>query len=618
MAGPLPFIPYPPVERHGVVGDRRTAALVAADGTVDWFCLPCYDHPPVFGALLDAERGGHWRLGPAHPSLGRQRYLDGSAVLLTAWTDPVTGTELELLDAMAWPWDDRTATEGGADGRALIRRLRCLRGAAACSLRLEPRHDFGLAAGTTPVPGGLRLDVGGRVLGLWCSRPLRVEIGGASAAFTLGEGEEVWAVLGGGGAALDPAGWSAARARASTDAAVRYWHDRGAKLACGGGQAEQRLRRSALTIHLLGYAPTGAMVAAPTTSLPERIGGDRNWDYRYAWVRDASLSVEVLAELGDLEAGRCYLDWLADVCFSTAEPLQIAYRVDGGHELSAVERHDLHGYRGALPVRIGNDACGQHQLDSLGYLAACVLTYLECGGAWRDAYWDLVHHAAASTAAHWRRPDSGIWEMAEQQHFVSSKVMAWVALDRAAKIAARVGRGDHAEVEGWRATMAEIHAEVMNRGWSESLGAFRQRYEADSLDAAALLIPIMGFLPPDHPRVLATADRIAEQLTIDGLVHRYVPGDSPGKRDLPVGEFEGAFLPCTFWLATVYARAGRRREAAAILARAETAAGELGLFAEEVDARSGAALGNFPLLFAHAEHVRAVRALDAVCSHHDA
>ncbi len=469
------------------------------------------------------------------------------------------------------------------------------------------------------MPGGVRLNVGGRVLGLWSSHPLQVEVGGAVAPVRLAEGEEVWAILGFGEVAVDPAGWSAERAQAATDKAVRYWHDWASKLACGGVRAE-RIRRSALTVHLLGYAPTGAMVAAPTTSLPERLGGDRNWDYRYAWVRDASLCVEALAGLDDREAGRCYLDWLVEFCVSNEDPLQIAYRVDGGKELGATERTDLHGYRGSNPVRIGNDACGQHQLDSLGYLAACVLTYLEHGGEWRDDYWDLVHHATDFTTAHWREPDSGIWELSERQHFVSGKVMAWVALDRAVKIAERVGRADHAEADGWRTTMAEIHAEVMDRGWSDSLGAFRQRYEADTLDAAALLIPIMGFLPPDHPRVLATVDRIAEGLTIDGFVHRFVPAASPDKRDrpvqdLPVGEFEGAFLPCAFWLATVYARLGRTEPAEAILARAEAAAGELGLFAEEIDARSGTFLGNTPLLFAQIEYVRAALALSPPAPH---
>ena len=584
-------VPYPPIERHGVIGDRRTAALVAADGTLDWFCLPVYDSPPLFGALLDAEQGGFWRFGPAEPVLGVQRYLDGSAALVTAWGGD--GWQLELTDAMAWTGD------GGP--QAVLRRLRCLYGPASCRLQLVPRYDFVAAATATPVNGGLVVGSGAVTAGLWSSLSLPEGVVGAGVTFDLEAGEEAWVVL-----AIDqlPTTWTVDRARAALDETVRAWHDWSDGLTYTGPRGD-RVKRSALLVHLLGSAPAGSVVAAPTTSLPERLGGDRNYDYRYAWVRDASLSLAVLAMLGDTGAARRYMDWLVGLDSSTDAPLQVVYGIDGRTDLTQSERNDLAGYRESRPVRIGNHAFSQRQLDSLGYFVDCVLVYLESGGSWRDDYWHMVRRAADYTVANWQQPDSGIWELSEVQHYVSSKVMSWVALDRAVRIAEALDLGRD-NVDTWQSTMVTIHQEVMTEGWSEQRGAFRQRYGSESLDASALLIPVMGFLPADHPRVLATIDRIAESLTIDGFVHRFLAAELPGEEPLPLGAFEGAFLPCTFWLATSYAKSGCTDEAESILAGAEAVAGTLGLFAEEVDARSRMFLGNYPLLFAQVEYVRAV------------
>ncbi len=592
-----------PIERHGVVGDRRTAALVAADGTLAWLCLPDYDGPTVFGALLDNRRGGHCRLGPAIPSLGSQRYRTQSAVLTTTWTS--AAATLELTDAMAWPWDDRGAADGADDARVVIRRLRAAAGAADCVLDVLPRADFDRDAVVSPLLTGALFDLAGTTLRLWASRPVTLSAGGASTRIHLQAGEELWVVLATGD---DRREWTVDRARTELERADSYWREWIDDLAYEGPRPNQ-VRRSALNLHLLSYAPTGSPVAAPTTSLPERIGGDRNWDYRYAWVRDASLSLTVLARLGKMRAGQRYMDCLTTYRSSTDSPLQVVYGVDGRTDLPDRERHDLAGYRGSLPVRFGNRACGQRQLDSLGFFTECALVFLQAGGEWREQYWRMVQRAADFTAAHWREPDRGIWEGSVSQHYVSSKVMAWVALDRAVKIAERTGH--HAAVAPWRDAMSAIHDEVREHGWSERLGAFSQRYEGETLDASTLLIPIMGFLPASDPRCRTTAQAIAQTLTIDGLVHRYVPAETPGHEDdaLPVGEFEGAFVPCCFWLATVYAQMGRRKEAAAILDRAEGAAGPLGLFAEEIDARAGQFLGNVPVLFSHAEHLRAILAL---------
>jgi GH15 family glucan-1,4-alpha-glucosidase len=596
MTEPLPFIPYPPIERHGVIGDRRTAALVAADGTIDWFCLPDYDGPSVFGALLDAEQGGFWRLGPVDPTLGEQRYVGESTALQTVWeTDDFA---LVLTDAMVAPEDERPT--GAERWRAIVRRLRCDRGAVSCVSLVQPRPDFGPQVAVRSAPGGIVFAAGEIHLGLWSNRPLVANDDTASTTVRLQSGETVWAVLSLGEM---PDAWTESRAEELLVKGSRYWETWTRNLTYTGPRGD-RVRRTARTVHLLSYAPTGSLVAAPTTSLPERIGGDRNYDYRFAWVRDASLSLAILSLLGDRHTARRYMDWLADLDSATDSPLQVVYRVDGGTDLTQYERDDLAGYRESLPVRIGNHAFGQRQLDSLGYLADCALIYLKQGGAWRDAYWRMIAAAADYTAANWRLPDSGIWELPAEQHYVSSKVMSWVTLQRTIEIAKRTGHGG--EIDRWLPVMDAIHAEVMARGWSGALGAFRQRYEADTLDAAALLIPVMGFLPADHPRVVATVERIAATLAVDGLVHRFVAGETPGHEDLPVGEFEGAFLPCTFWLATTYAMMGRPDAAEAILARVESIAGDLGLFAEEVDARAGVFLGNSPLLFSHVEYARAV------------
>jgi len=591
-----PFQPDPPIGLHGVIGDRRTAALVAADGTLDWLCLPDYDRPSIFGALLDAERGGFWRVGPVAATPGTQRYIPETALLVTSWeTDAV---HLELTDAMTEPEDERPPERAGC--RTVLRRLRCLEGEAECVLTVRPRRDFDASAEASFVPGGLSLRVGDVVLGLWASTPLTMVHGGAEARVRLQAGEAIWAVLSFG---ESPEAWSLGRAEDELDGAAHYWRQWMGRLTYTGPRADW-IRRSALTIHLLTYAPAGSVVAAPTTSLPERVGGDRNYDYRYSWVRDVSTALAKMSLLGETRTAQRFMDWLVGLGSATDSPLQIAYGIRGEIEVAESERTDLTGYRSSLPVRFGNRAAVQRQHDSLGFFVDCVLIYLQQGGDWRDEYWDLVRDAAEFTAASWQEPESGIWELPQVQHFVSGKVMAWVALDRAVTIAKQVG--ETAAVERWRATMDAIHADVMERGWSDRLGAFRQSYDLDTLDASTLLISVFDFLPADHPRVVATIERIEEQLTIDGFVHRFVAGETPGHEDLPVGEFEGAFLPCTFWLAVAYVKAGRLEEAEAILDRAEAIAGPLGLFAEEVDVRTGTFLGNTPLVFSQVTYVKAV------------
>lgn len=597
---PAPIsVSYPPIDRHGVIGDRRTAALVAADGTLNWLCLPRYDSPPVFGDLIDADRGGFWRFGPDFPDFGRQRYSSETATLLTSWETP-DGT-LELTDVMLWPDTDR---EGPLkDRRVVLRRLRCRRGEVLASFDMRPRDDFGGAGDVTVIGDGARFDLGSRSLQLWTSFPLDGGPEGIGAVLRLRKGEEAWAVLEHDHPTLD---WSVADARAALEQTEAYWQEWTDRLSYVGPRRE-RVRRSAITFHLLSFAPTGALVAAPTTSLPERIGGQRNYDYRYAWLRDVSLSMAIIAMLGDLDTAERYMDWLSRLDSSTEMPLQVLYRVDGGTDISQTERPGVSGYRGSTPVRVGNQAFQQKQIDSLGYLADCALIYLQQGGAWKPQYWSMIRRIADYTTGAWHEPGAGIWELGQPRHYVSSKVMAWVTLERSIRIAEKTGA--KADLDHWRQVMEQIRAEVLDKGWSEKLQAFRQRYDADALDASALLIPVMGFLPADDARVCATVERIEQQLTVDGLVYRFDPQELPEPSGEPLGEAEGAFLPCTFWMATVLAMLGEDDRAEATIERVETTAGDLGLFAEEMDPRDGSFLGNTPLLFSHAEYLKAVLAL---------
>jgi GH15 family glucan-1,4-alpha-glucosidase len=589
-------VPYAAIGRHGVIGDRRTAALVAADGNLDWLCLPDYDGDVTFGALLDFDAGGYWRFGPADLRLGTQDYREDTATLVTTWQ--ADGYRLELSDAMTGPERDRGP--GREDDRVVVRHLRCVRGRARCALAFAPHWDFATAKLEAAQPQELVFRAGPHKLRLWISRPLPDGSAG-SATFELSEGEELWAVL-----RTDdrPEGWSVTRSREALDATERYWRDWVSRLSYNGPRRREVLR-SALLVHLLSYAPTGSHVAAPTTSLPERIGGDWQADYRYAWVRDTSLSLGILEVVGDSASGERYLEWLAKLESSTAAPLQVVYGVRGQTALPQRERKDLYGYRGSSPVRFGNHAYRQCQHDTLGFFLDSAWTHLELGGRWRPEFGELVRRAADYVAGHWREPGSSIWELPVEQHYLSAKVMSWVALDRAVRIADRLG-GNRDRAAHWRAERDAVFADVLARGWSDRLGAFRQRYEGDNLDAAALLIPVMGLLPPDDPRVAATVERVAGGLAVDGFVHRFVPAETPGVGKLPLGEYEGAFLPCTFWLATANAMMGRVTEAEAILQRAERIAGPLGLFAEGVDTRTDIFLGNGPLLFSHAEYVRAV------------
>lgn len=600
VAGTQFCVPYPPLEKLGVIGDRRTAALIAADGSLCWMCHPNYDGAPTFGALLDFENGGLWKLGPKSPSFGEQSYLPNTFLLRTLWKADCG--VLELIDCMGLPEDARSPSD--TSRRVVLRRLKCLAGNVGCNLRCEPRHDNQHAFPMIVNEHQALFFDGECRMTLWSSVPIAAHGCTVDASFQLSARQEAWCAF---GPEEDVTRWNVRCARQMLSAARQFWLDRANNLHCRG-ERRDRIRRSALLVDLLTFAPTGAVIASPSASLPERIGGRRNYDYRFTWIRDASLAIALHSKIGSTVAARRFIEWLCGLKSNSEMPFQALYRINGEAEAPVIQRNSLHGYRGSQPVRFGNAAMGMFEIDSFGYLADCVLTYLENGGAWDDRLWNLIVRIAEFTASNWHRKGASIWEIWPEQEFVISKVMSWVTLDRALRIAEKI-RQKNPKLAAWQRARDEIHAEVMNRGWSDRLGSFRQRYDTETVDASLLLLPIMDFIPALHPRVTSTMERIREQLEINGLLHRFVPRQLPGQGSEPLGEEEGAFLMCSFWLARVHAIRDEIEEAEAILGRAEAFAGPLGLFAEGVDARSGSFLGNTPLLFSQVEYAEAALAL---------
>jgi GH15 family glucan-1,4-alpha-glucosidase len=563
MSSP-PIVPYPAPERHGLIGNRRTAALVAADGTVDWLCIPDYDGTILFGALLDVHRGGYWRVGPRERISGSQRYDDDDLpILSTTWATP--DYELTVTDALA------------AD-LILIRRVHCERGSVDCTSTFAPRADFASADALRHRPQ------------IWSSHPAIADGNGSA---RLAAGTTLWLVL----AADDARVTDAAAALRLLDGMREQWR----RLSPPRAHQPRAVARSAMVLQLLQYEPSGAMVAAPTTSIPERIGGGWNVDYRLAWVRDTSLAMAALVRLGDTRPAVRFLEWLTTLSATRGRPLQTLYDVRGDKRPVRHQRFDVEGYRISRPVRTGNHAFRQRQFDIFGYLTDLVLMVLDHGGTCSPEVWTLITRTSDYVATHWRLADRGIWELAVNRHYTSSRVMCWVALDRAIAIAQRLGRRCG---EAWCRAAADIRAEVLGRGWNTQRRAFTQCIDGDALDASVLLIPLYGLLPASDERVRATVDRIAAELTIDGMVYRFDPRASRVRGASAMGEYEAAFVPCTLWLASVYRMLGRDCAASAITAAIDAVAGSTGLLAEGIDPRSGGFAGNFPLAFSHAERIR--------------
>jgi len=582
---------YKAISDYGIIGDLHSVALVGNDGSIDWCCLPRIDSPSVFAALLDARQGGAFRIGAQEGGRQQQMYLPDTTILITRFLSPQGVGEITDFMPLA------TATQRPEAARAIVRGVKAVRGRVTFVLECAPAFDYGRLRPTIDLTHRDALFIGGdQALGLTSPVPLRREGHGVRATFTLSQGDERWFVLRHGTAqqAVELLGTPEAYPQQAFDATCDYWWAWARQCTYHGRYCEM-VRRSALTLKLLTFAPTGAIVAAPTTSLPEAIGGVRNWDYRYCWLRDASLTLQALFRLGYAGEGEAFWGWVRGCCHALADgrPMQIMYGVDGRSALPEETLDHLEGYRGSRPVRLGNAAYQQRQLDVPGEVLDAAYLYHDYGGRLDEALWEQLCGLADWVCAHWQEPDEGIWEVrGGRRHFVHSKVMCWVALDRALQLAERTGFA--APVDRWQAAKEAIRSAVLARGWNPKRAAFVQHFDTEALDASVLRLPLVGFLPAADPRMRATIDRILQELTADSLVQRYKAEETAD--GLPGGE--GTFSLCTFWLVDCLLQAGRLREARVIFEKMLGYANHLGLYAEEIGP-CGEALGNFPQAFTH-------------------
>ncbi|MFD8995491.1 glycoside hydrolase family 15 protein [Streptomyces abikoensis] len=593
----------PPIEDHGVIGDLHTVALVGVDGTIDWCCLPRFDAPSVFGALLDTGRGGAFSVRVRDVERTKQMYLPDSNVLLTRFL--AEAAVAELYDFMVPDHPSCPAS----DVRQIVRQVRMVRGSATVEVECRPAFDYARAAHTVEVVEGVGavFTSPAGTLVLRSTVPLRAEGDAAVATVVLEPGRTLELAAQWGGE-IRPFG----RGEASRllDDTLRYW-DGWLRRSTYQGRYREAVERSALVLKLLVHQPTGALVAAPTTSLPESLGGGRNWDYRYTWVRDAAFTLYALMRLGFTEEAAAFIDWLHHRCVE-APPgtgLQVLYGIDGRPELPETVLDHLAGYRGSRPVRIGNAAANQLQLDIHGELMDSVYLYNKHGEPISYELWEALSRQLEWLEKHWEEPDDGIWETrGGRRRFTYSALMTWVAFERAMRIARH--RGMPAPVERWRDAAAAAYRYVQEECWSPELGAYVQYAEGRTLDASLLVMPLVKFAGPSDPRFLSTVRRLEEELVSDSLVHRYRTDGTDGFLDR-----EGTFNLCSFWYVEALARAGRVGEARYIFEKMTTHANHLGLYAEEVGA-AGEALGNFPQAFTHLALISAATNLDRAVTAH--
>jgi GH15 family glucan-1,4-alpha-glucosidase len=598
-----------PIAAYAMLSDCSSAALVGLDGSIDWLCLPRFDSPAIFSRLLDPD-AGHWAIAPAGAYTVSRRYLPGTLVLETTFA--TAEGAVRLLDALALVEGQRGHDLGQDAPHTLLRCVEGVRGRVEMTMELAPRPEYGL------VHPLLRMtDDGGRTFGgpspvlIRAGAPVEVERATMRARFAAGEGERIgfsmrWAPPEGAGADPTPAESVPAR----IDDAAAAWRSWEAEHDVYAGPHRDLVRLSSRVLQGLTYRPTGAIVAAATTSLPESVGGERNWDYRYSWIRDASLTMQALYigacsyEAGDFAS---FMTSSAGGGGGLDRSLQIMYGVGGEHDLSERELAHLRGWRDSRPVRIGNGAWNQTQLDVYGELLDVLYLYREQLGELHPEIQHFAAELADAAARSWERPDAGMWEMrGEPRHHLSSKVLCWTALDRAVKLAPQLG--EYGRAQEWAQARDRIHATVLERGWSEARRAYAQSYDSDALDAAALLMPIVGFLPATDPRMRATIEAVARDLTEDGLVLRYRNSEGLNADGL-IGE-EGTFVICTFWLVSCLAKAGEVERARALFERLAAYANDVGLLAEEIDTATGELLGNFPQAFSHIGLITAAYEID--------
>jgi GH15 family glucan-1,4-alpha-glucosidase len=597
-----------PVANYGLLADCNSAALVDRDGSIDWLCLPRYDSDAVFARLLDPD-AGHWSIRPTRPYRAERRYLPGTLVVETTFATD-TG-QVRLTDAMAFAEGQRGHDLGYDAPHELIRSVEGVSGEVELELELAPRPQYGLIKPLVRLEDGGARTFGAGRLSVRSAVPLGVEDATMRAAFTVAKGERLgfsvrWAPPESRDAPTPTAPGDVAGRVADTAEAWRSWE---AEHDIYDGPHRDLVRLSARVLKGLTYRPTGAIVAAPTTSLPETVGGERNWDYRFSWIRDSSLTIEALY------IGSCPDEAEEFVSFMTSSAggragegsLQIMYGIGGEHDLSERELPHLRGWRDSRPVRVGNGAWDQVQLDVYGELLNSLWLYREKLGELHMEIQAFVADLADTAARRWMETDSGMWEMrGEPRHHLSSKVLCWTALDRAVKLAPQLG--EHAKIEEWEAAREEIRAAVLERGWSVKKQAFAQSFDSDELDAAQLLMPILGFLPADDERMRSTIEAIADELTEDGLVLRYRNEEGMNADGL-TGE-EGTFTICSFWLVSCLAKAGELERAEALFDQLAGYANDLGLLAEEIDTSSGEQLGNFPQAFSHIGLITAAWEID--------
>jgi GH15 family glucan-1,4-alpha-glucosidase len=618
---------YQPINSYGIIGDCHSVVLIAPDGSIDWGCLPDFDSPAIFCRLLDAERGGYFQIGPSNDAIpGSQRYMRGSNVLQTFFTS-IAG-EIVLTDFMpvktlnAWPYtrmDGNTWIHEDGSCHCLVRFVECTRGEMSVTMNLRASPEYAAAhSEVSLVPDNLGAVVSGgqqhvalAVIGADVLSSFAMDITQedeewhptVQAQFTLRKGERLFFAIGMGRTAQAAHRLAAGELhRHDFDAELAHtlccWREWIAGCTYREGPYVEWVERSALTLKLMTYAPTGAIVAAPTTSLPEGLGGVRNWDYRFTWLRDATFTLYALNVLGFTEEARAFTHWLRRLSFANGEDLQIMYGIRGERDLAEQELSHLSGYYDSAPVRIGNGAAEQKQLDVFGEVLDCIHLYRRqggferCGEALEGPLWEMMRSLVDHVCFHWHEPDYGIWEVrGKPRQFVYSKVMCWVALDRGIRTAERLDL--EADLPRWRSVRDQIRADILVHGYNTAIGAFTQSYDDTALDAANLLLPLVGFIPPGDPRMRSTVERIIERLTDErGFVYRYHSDDG-------LEGSEGTFTICTFWLVDNLAMQGRVDEARSLFERLLKHASRLKLFSEEVDAKTGMALGNYPQAFTH-------------------
>ncbi|MEO8518976.1 MAG: glycoside hydrolase family 15 protein [Dermatophilaceae bacterium] len=600
---------YPLIADHGLIGDLQTSALVTTDGSIDWFCAPRFDSPSVFGALLDKDRGGHFRIRPSSDAFDtKQMYLPDTAILITRFlSDAGVG---EIYDFM--PISGKVAT----DRHRLVRMLRCVRGEMAFDVDVAPRFDYGRTPHETEMTtNGAVFRSGAGAMTMHAVREpdderlahlVSIDDGDLRLSLTLTAGQTRGVVLETGNAG-PPREIPVAEVEKLFDETELFWKSWLSR-STYRGRWREALQRSAITLKLMTYAPTGGIVAAPTAGLPEQVGGERNWDYRFTWVRDASFSVFALLSMGFTQEAADFSRWLLARVQARAdggEPLNLMYRVDGSTDLKEEVLEHWEGYRRSYPVRIGNGAAEQLQLDIYGEALDSVFFGAERGLSAGHAGWSALVDLLDWLADKWDQPEAGIWETrGGAKDFTYGRVMSWVAFDRAIRLATSQGRP--APLERWIAQRDAIYEQVMTKGWDAERGAFVQQYGEKVLDSSLLRMSSVGFIDPRDPMWLSTLRAMDSELVTDSLVYRYDPGASP---DGLKGS-EGTFSLCTFMYVDALARAGRLDEARLTFEKMLTYANHLGLFAEEIGS-TGEQLGNFPQAFTHLALIDSAITLDA-------